>query len=283
MAIPEAPWWAVSATLECPQCRNIGDREDVPLSKTSRLHSKLDGYAIYSFECPECGWKSGDILVQIEPKSAVNAQTPILVTPTEDEVETFTAKEKPARTQRIILPEPKPVELDELQAFVNEKFPLEVNLDGKVLKRKVERHLGTDAMGTDNVGMVKLIYSEGNATKSQFGVFYAERTFFCASGFPDPKEELEAIERSVGADLKILNPKPRRVSPPVVMNRARSRLRSKCSVCGSEDGDCACPGMLTSVPNPAGMAAPATLLHDTDGNAIPTLQEKLDPGSRFGV
>jgi len=266
-------------------CRNVADRPDVPLEKSSRLHSKLDGYSIYSFTCKQCGWKSGDILVQIE-LSAVNAQmaVPAVIIPTEEESAEVLAKPKEVRPQRIIMPEAKPVDPDELHAFVNEKFPLEIQLaDGKRLKRKVERTELPGAGGVGNVGVVKLIYSEGTGTKSEFGFFYAERNFFCTNGFPDPKEVLAAIYISVDADLKVNNPKPTRVAPVVTMNRGRSRLRTVCGECGSSDGDCGCPGMLKNVRNPAGMAPPDSLLVAPDGSPVTSLQERLDPGSKFGV
>ena len=305
MAIQTAPWYAVAGDFFCPQCEVLLERRTV-LDRSSRLHTKLDGYAIYSFACPcnDCGWKSGDILVKFDLPATFNeaseaepAERPIpaIVIPTEEEVEVLSAKPKPLTSKVIDLPEAEPVPLEELQKFIIENSPNELRLkDGLVLRRKVEKQELEGKQG-ESVGIVRLIYSDGNNAKS--GAFHfnqGEASFMTTNGLPDMKESMERIKASISGDLKLQTQNPQRapVAPPK-FNKAGSRVKGICGcegcdagdhkgLCGAAPGECECPGKL-KMRNPGSMKHQTWALDAPDGSPVVTMKDRLEAEAGFAL
>ena len=240
MAIQTAPWYAVAGELYCPQCEAILERITV-LTKQTRLHTKLDGYAICSFSCPlnDCGWKSGDILVKFDlgadfteaDEPEAEREAPSIIIPTVEEVQTLSVKAKPLASKIIDLPPPDPVEIKELEKYVIENSPNNLNLkDGMVLRRKLEKREMPGLAEGEVVGIVRLIYSDGNSTKpGAFNFNQGEASFMTTNGLPDMKEAMVKIKASIAGDLKLTNEHPRRapVAAPK-FNKAGSRARGIC-------------------------------------------------------
>jgi hypothetical protein len=247
------PWWAVSSKLECPMCRNLLDRPGVELRASSRLHSTLDGYALYRFRCPErdCGWDSGELLVEILPGRGVE-RSPALARPTHEEIAKYAPKPSEA----------EPVDVSELVAFLGTEFP-ETLGDG--LERRLEAGKGNDSFGEAKVDYVKVSYGEAGSAG------YVERRYFAENGLPDAQKEIAWLRQSLDAELKreLARKNPLRVAtPPRRIGGVSERVAVK--------GDMRGGAGLPSRGFPTDLQAPESLLVAPDGSLIPTLQQRLE-------
>jgi hypothetical protein len=262
-------------------CESLADEPGVVMERKSRLNKSRDGWVIVEYRCPKCRWQPQAITACLDEVSPRAKQS--LVIATEQEVEEYTRPQQPLRGKLIALPEPKPVELEELYHYVVEKFPLSLPLGDKTLTRKVTKKLERDAQGNSTVGVVQLIYSEGKGVASQFSLVRPELALFCTGGLPDVEKSLDQMREKLASNLKLLNQEPEKAPERVVFNRQGSLMKMACGydigngvACGDRTGSCGHPGVLANVRSPGMMQAPATLLQAPDGTPIPTLQAKME-------
>ena len=286
MPIQEVPWFQACVEATCLQCETLLDTPSVKLSRKARLNSARDGWAIVEFECPECHWKPPAITTCLDASTPLKAST--IVAPTEEEISEVTRPQRAPRREKIIEPARPPVDVEELYAYADKKFPPRMKLkSGETLTRTITKGQNQDA------AFIKVLYTDGrgqfiesedpNNPIKPINPFHVERTLFCEPDLPDNQEFVDGVLARIGANLKSQNPSPHRVVAKPRLNAARSRIKCGCTYpiddfgteCGDTSGGCGHPGILKNLGSPGGMRANVDISRDPDGKPITTLQEKL--------
>lgn len=286
MAIQEVPWFQACVEVECLQCLVLLDTPGVKMERKARLNSVRDGYVLIDFECPECHWKPPTITTCLDASAVLAEHQNLIVAPTKEEIAEVQAKPVPRKTS-IVQPTRPNVEVDELFAHAEKKFPPSMKLkSGEKLERSIAKIQNADASG------IKVTYTDGKGSTIREGdmskpnPFHVERTLFCEPDLPDNQEMVDWVMAKINANNQWNNPAPRRAPLQApALNASRSRIKVGCTYpiddfgneCGDTTGGCGHPGILKNLASPSGMRAATNISVAPDGSPVQSLQQRLAP------